>query len=299
MMCCKLNYLLRCPNKILMLFILVFIYLLPGICLAQDKNDIKEIFNIGIREELVLVENGIEFYFNKINVDDSSSRWSGLEFVWLSVPRSLVSLNIVNIQREGNNKHLFKNVSDSKTIASITGGFYKPETSYISEGYLVIDGRVINDQFIAYGHRLSKGGILYQAGNTIDIFPYEFRKFVVSKNPKFAIQSMPIVVYNEQNDISNDDGEKASRVGIGISKSDKVIFAGAFNTNSQQVISLFEFGELLSYTELEGGPGARVFIGLDGGPSAHLYVPSIHRHFNDFGQSQLGLANIISIVSKK
>ncbi|MGE4337877.1 MAG: phosphodiester glycosidase family protein [Pigmentiphaga sp.] len=87
-----------------------------------------------------------------------------------------------------------------------------------------------------------------------------------------VIQSTPVLVLNGHDDMRRDQRDLFDRVAVGNTQSGAIVIVGAF-AQDQETISLAEFSLLaltaaaLKGIELDG------LLGMDGGPSAHIWFP--------------------------
>ena len=162
-------------------------------------------------------------------------------------------------------------------IAVINGGFFSsnksPEGLFISKGIELSKIREWNE-----------GGILYVYKTLSNITPIIRVEKITQKDRirfnqvNYAIQSKPLIIEDGKNGIYSSEGEKHNRLGIGFTWDDELIVCGAF-TKDDRAIDLLALGNLLERLNQYGGPNIRLLLGLDGGPPAHLYIPSNNLHY--------------------
>lgn len=101
-----------------------------------------------------------------------------------------------------------------------------------------------------------------------------------------AIESSPIVVREGANDMRSDDGVRFDRVGVGTASNGKTVVVGAF-AEDQDSITLFEFSSLARAAVMASGGRLRNLLAMDGGPSAHIYLPRARRLYGYRGPAYL------------
>jgi len=134
--------------------------------------------------------------------------------------------------------------------------------------------------------KLSKrrsGGFLVVNGGRIGILPRAAAGRAMTATD--AIESTPIVVRNGANDMRSDDGVRFDRVGVGTTSNGTVVI-GAFADN-QDSITLFEFSTLARAAVAATGRRLSNLLAMDGGPSAHIYLPAAKRLYGYRGGAYL------------
>lgn len=101
-----------------------------------------------------------------------------------------------------------------------------------------------------------------------------------------AIESSPIIVLEGENDMRSDDGVRFDRVALGTTSNKQTVVIGAFGDN-QDSITLFEFSALARAAVGATGDRLSNLLAMDGGPSAHIYLPSTRRLYGYRGGAYL------------
>ena len=132
--------------------------------------------------------------------------------------------------------------------------------------------------------RRRSGGFLVINGGRIGLLPRAAVGRALASTD--AIESTPIVVRDGANDMHSDDGVRFDRVGVGTASNGRTVVIGAFGQN-QDSISLYEFSTLARAAVAATGGRLRDLLALDGGPSAHIYLPGARRIYGYRGPSYL------------
>jgi hypothetical protein len=157
---------------------------------------------------------------------------------------------------------------------------------YIRNGYQTAPlGLVrVNGKTLAKPSGRRSGGFLVVNNGRIDVLPRAaIGKALASTD---AIESTPIVVRNGANDMRSDDGVRFDRVGVGTIIGGKTVVIGAF-AEDQDSISLFEFSALARAAVAATGGRLNNLLAMDGGPSAHIYLPGAKRLYGYRGAAYL------------
>lgn len=140
--------------------------------------------------------------------------------------------------------------------------------SYFDENYSPVGMLKINNKLVNPKNEVGSSGILAVKDNKVAIF---HKKDINSyKDYPNIMQNGPLLVENNgKSGIYSDDKEYSARTAIGITKDNKTILIVADRTASP---SLWEFANLLSTPESQGGFECKMAINLDGGSSTGLRV---------------------------
>jgi phosphodiester glycosidase len=197
----------------------------------------------------------------------------GLSLIWIVMPASQVDWTISEPRVSANANVVFAQTAAREDIIVESGGYFgdKEDGTKIPIGLVVTRGR----QTSAKAHWQS-GGILVKKNGETKVIPTS--AFTPKERITEALQSKPILVKDGMNGILSNRPEFYNRTAVGLDAAGNYICAGAFSDDGHAV-SLFEFAELLCRLRETGGPIMRDVLCLDGGPSSHIYIPSIQRHF--------------------
>ena len=197
----------------------------------------------------------------------------GLSIVWLVIPGSTGEWKIAEPRVFSNANEVFNKAAAPEDFVVQNGGFFEngPNETRFPLGLIIADGMQRNPK-VDWG----SGGILLRSRDEARIVPLP--AFGNEPGITEAIQSKPILVKDGKSGIYTSRPEYFNRTAVGLDASGNYICIGAFTDNGDAV-SLYEFAELLIRLREIGGPSIQDALALDGGPSAHIYIPSIHKHY--------------------
>jgi uncharacterized protein YigE (DUF2233 family) len=196
----------------------------------------------------------------------------GLSLVWLVMPAAEVQWRISEPRTLANANATFAQAADTEDIIIESGGYFgnKEDGTNIPIGLVIAAGK----QTSAKAHWKSGGVLIKRSGETGIVPIAAFTPDGITE----ALQSKPLLVKSGAMDILSNQPDLYNRTAIGLDATGNYICVGAF-IDSGRALSLFEFAELLCRLREAGGPIIRDALALDGGPSSHLYIPCIHKHF--------------------
>jgi uncharacterized protein YigE (DUF2233 family) len=90
------------------------------------------------------------------------------------------------------------------------------------------------------------------------------------------------VVERSHSGIRSDDGQLANRTAVGICEDGSIVVAGAFHDDNK-ALSLYEFAQVLTNIPGQNTHKLNYALYLDGGPSAHIFIPTLDLHFGSDG----------------
>jgi hypothetical protein len=128
------------------------------------------------------------------------------------------------------------------------------------------------------------GGFLIINNGRVQILPRSASARALTAED--AIESTPIVVKGGTTDMRSDDRVRFDRVGVGTISKGRTVVIGAF-ADDQDSISLYEFSVLARAAVATTGARLKDFLSMDGGPSAHIYLPVGNRLFGYRGPAFL------------
>ncbi len=237
---------------------------------------------------------GPQFSLHRIGDRDTKSDEYGLEIVWLEFPRLKAKMSVRQISASDDADQLYARLSGNRDLALLNGGYWenreetkegkKEEVSY-PVGLVRANGREI-----APFRRDMGGGVVFQTGSRFDILPTDVFEGA-DERPLDAVQSKPLLVDDGRTAMKSDDHRRDDRLAIGIDANGSIIIALA--TQPQGALTLYEFSEFLLLRIEKGGPGCVRALNLDGGPGAHVYVPSLNLHLGRHNASYVN--NVIHV----
>jgi len=184
----------------------------------------------------------------------------------VTTPRKAARIRIIPISRRARARGLYEDVPCPNALAMINGSFFEGDRrSEHIQGLLRLDGITLRGP-----SDRTYGGFLTTDGRTFRIFGRD--QAAAAQKADSAIESSPILIQDGQNGMRRDDGVRADRVAAGLSTDGDVALFAAVGRNGGGV-SLYEFEELIRAAAATPGKTLADVIALDGGPSAHLWLP--------------------------
>jgi hypothetical protein len=192
----------------------------------------------------------------------------GTTIAVVSVPLARARIIVEPVVKHGAVETIHGGLAKAGDVAVVSGGFFGRNGA--PDGLVLADDSVHNE-LAAW----TEGGVLTQRNGRIAIVPISAFRL---GGDEHALQSKPILVRNRTIDgITPAQMTMADRIGVAI-RGDELLIVGAWRDDGR-AITQFEFAQLLALRRAEGGLGVDSALGLDGGPSAHLFLPSQRRHF--------------------
>lgn len=265
----------------------IFLFSLLSCQLTISQELISDLFNGIHKEYLIKTEKDSLILYHK-QINDRNSIAFGLELYYLKIPLKSIQINVMEVNKMGATDSIYNKLKHINSIVLLSGGFwgYDKLNKEMPLG-LVVDNGIIKSKKINW----KTGGVLFQKDGEIDIL--EINK-VKKINFQDAIQSKPILVNNGENDIYSDSETYFDRICIGFTTSNELIVCGIFNDKGRG-ISLYEFAKILVKKEDKNHPNIKIALAMDGGPSSHLFFPTLGLHV---GNSKLNfIPNIVEIKS--
>lgn len=184
------------------------------------------------------------------------------------------------VLRRGSTASLYVPTLCPSAVVVTNGSFYIRDGDKSAPLGLV---RVAGKTLARLSQRRSGGFLVINSGK-IEVVPRaESARALVATD---AIESTPIVVRDGANGMRSDDGVRFDRVGVGTITGGKTAVIGAFAEN-QDSISLYEFSTLARAAVAANGGRLSNFLAMDGGPSAHIYLPGEKRLYGYRGAAYL------------
>lgn len=203
-------------------------------------------------------------------------------------PGAQLRLGARDMRTSGYKQGIYVDVAKSTDLLVMSGGFfgYNKEGNLIPLGLVVDGGRITSRQI-----KWTSGGMIVQGQDGIRIVrvsDYQADPLVSS-----AIQSKPMLVMGGINDMTADSVKRSDRIGVGLSSGGDFIVVGIFGADEGAGggATLYELAEIMRKA------GAQSALALDGGPSAHIYIPWIKKHLGYSGLYYI--PNIIHIKTAK
>jgi len=193
------------------------------------------------------------------------------------VPKADAQIRIVPVaRRAAASRGLYERAPCPGALAMINGSFFEGFGRHEHiQGLLRVGRRALRP---ISGRQ--QGGFLTTDGRSLRILPRaEAARAQAADN---AVESSPILMLRGQSGMHRDDGAHADRVAAGLTDKGDVVLIGAFGERNDTV-SLYEFETLAEGAAAANGLRLRDVIAMDGGPSAHLYLPRTDLFFGQTG----------------
>lgn len=189
-------------------------------------------------------------------------------------------VRIQPVLKHGSTVTLYSRSLCPKALAVANGSFYVRTGDKTDPlGLVRVGGRTIADP-----SQRRSGGFLAIDNGKARILPRAAASDALKATD--AIESTPILVRNGNNDMRSDDRVRFDRVAIGTLASGKTALIGAFGED-QDSVSLYEFSLLARAAVAATGEKLQDLLAMDGGPSAHIYLPPANRLFGYRGPAYL------------
>lgn len=200
--------------------------------------------------------------------DTSSTFRNGWRLAWLSVPLQHARIIVEPVVKEDSIRKFFEHATRLGDVAVLNGGFFGRNGAPVG---LVIASGV---QRSARDRNRTEGGVIIQEKGKVLI--RRISGVTSLSQIEQALQAWPILVWDSKVDNINPNAEcsparragcPANRVAVAI-RGDELLFVIALGSYTP-----YEFARWLSEPSAKGGLAVNQALGLDGGPSAHLYLP--------------------------
>jgi len=210
-------------------------------------------------------------------VHSFSSGRSDARWCWLALPPRSVTLTTAEIHRSGDINAAFSREARASDLIVTSGGYfgYDAKNRYMPLGLLVSQGRVVRAV-----KPWRTGGVVSQRSGSIDVTP--LGGFAGPPEVDEALESMPLLFGNGRV-MAPFRGGAANRAAIGVAADGTVIIAGVF-APADRAATLEQFAEFMNTAARRRGMTIKSVVALDGGPSAHLFIPSLELHFGFDGE---------------
>ena len=190
----------------------------------------------------------------------------GITLGMVTTPRKAARVRIVPVARRDRARGLYASVPCPGALAMINGSFFEGnrKREHI-QGLLRLDGVTRQPPSAR-----TTGGFLATDGRTVRVLGRDHAEEALKAEN--AIESSPILIEGGQNGMRRDDGVRADRVAAGVTTDGDVVLFAAIGKDGGGV-SLYEFEELIRAGAAVQGKLLADVIAMDGGPSAHLWLP--------------------------
>lgn len=203
---------------------------------------------------------------------DVTSPWFGTEFCILEVAAKKVRLKVQEIRRHGLPQEIYERALPIDAIGAVTGGFFGLDKNGnpIPLGLVKSEGKLKTPK-----HPWTSGGMIVSDSISIRIVPV--RNFRDSSSVQHALQSKPILVEAGRDGIRTALDERFDRSAVALTSDGFLLFL-VIHEPGGQAASLAEFSHLLLALRSTQGGHITSALAMDGGPGAHLFIPSLQRH---------------------
>ncbi len=203
---------------------------------------------------------------------NAKSPWFGTELCILEVAAKKNILKVQEIRRHGLPKEIYEHALPIDAIGAVTGGFFGLDKNGdpIPFGLVKSDGKLKNPKY-----PWTSGGMIVSDSTGVCIVPV--RDFRDGPAVQQALQSLPILIEAGQDGIRTALDERFDRSAVALTSDGFLLFL-VIHEPGGQAASFAEFSHLLlSLTSTRGGHITWA-LAMDGGPGAHLFIPSLKRH---------------------
>lgn len=224
-------------------------------------------------------------------IEDKEAHRNGLTIAWIVIPAHDYFFTIKDVRKEGDANGIFSEIECAGSPVFVNGGFYRYDDSTnrrIPMGLVVASGTKFSPVW-----KWKTGGALFDGPKEKLVPVARLKTIGLHQN---ALQSKPMLVWNTKSGIRQDGGPTANRVAVGVTHDSDWIVIGAFG-NEGLGVTLKEFADIIVALPRLGGVSVDSALNMDGGPSAHMYVPKIGKHFGDPGQTFL--PNVVCFGSRR
>lgn len=206
--------------------------------------------------------------------------------VWVTAAPPLRA-GLTYVERRDPALALYRSVPLPGVVAAINGSFFegRPGAGERPMGLLRQDGAT--RQGPTPGR---SGGFLTITDGRVQI--RDRRHVAEAAASRWAIESSPILVQDGDSGMRRDDHVRADRVAAGVTTAGVLCLAGAF-AQGQATVSLFEFEQLCRQAARSTGDSVTDLIAMDGGPSAHLWLPTLGRLYGS--RASIYLTNLVTL----
>lgn len=184
-------------------------------------------------------ESGKSVAMHSATIEDKEASRHGLTLAWVVIPSRRYLLTVKDVRQEGDASDIFSEIECAGSPVIVNGGFYRYDDSTnrrIPMGLVVASGTNVSRI-----RRWKTGGAVLD-GLKEKIVPVARLKG--TGHPQNALQSMPMLVWNNKNGIRQNGGPATNRVAVGVTRDNDWIVIGAFGPEGLGV-TLKEFADLL------------------------------------------------------
>jgi hypothetical protein len=203
-----------------------------------------------------------------------------IELVLATVVDQKTKAHIQPVLKRGSALSLFTQTLCPRAFVVANGSFYIRDGDKTAPlGLVRVGGKTL-----ANPSRRRSGGFLVVNNGKIDVLPRRSKARALIATD--AIESTPLLVKNGADDMRSDDGVRFDRVAVGTAANGRTVVIGAFAEN-QDTASLYEFSALARAAVASIGGRLSNLLAMDGGPSAHIYLPRLKRLYGYRGAAYL------------
>ena len=188
--------------------------------------------------------------------------------VMVTLPANRYRAAIQHVNRFGPTASIYTTGLCNRSVVVVNGNFFVDTDNVKSPlGLLKVKGRTITGA----SSRKTGGFLAVKPDGTITIFTRSEAK--EAKLATDVVESTPVLIHDSMDVMRGDDHVKFDRVAVGNARNGDLIFIGAF-ANQQKALSLAEFARLAAAAARTRGMEINGLMAMDGGPSAHLWLPT-------------------------
>jgi len=189
-----------------------------------------------------------------------------ITLVMAVAPGHSARLEVRDVKVDGLARTTYANGPCPTALATVNGSFfYHDARGFRPMGLVRVDGQTLQGP-----SPRTSGGFLTSDGQSIRVVPKRTPDLALAA--RYAVESSPILIQNGKSGMRADDGLRFDRIGVGQAKGGAMIAVGAFGV-AQKAVSLWEFEALVRAAADTLGERVTDMLAMDGGPSAHLFLP--------------------------
>lgn len=203
---------------------------------------------------------------------DQASSTLGLELCVLESPRGTGRLRVKDLRLDKPPSEVFRSNFQTTTLGVMTGGFFGLDKAGnpIPLGLIVSNGKTLSPK-----HPWTSGGLVAASESDVVILPVA--RFDEARKYSEVAQSKPLLVENGRDGIRTPTADRFDRSAIAVDRKGGLYFI-VIHEPAGSAASLAEFSHLLVKFKSSKGEFLQWALAMDGGPGAHLYIPSLSKH---------------------
>lgn len=258
--------------KILTLYTLVSINF-PSIADAPPRDRLLHLLGKVQVDESLDKFGFVDAQFRTFRDNDITSSSFGTELCALETLVKTSRIQVKDLRIEGSPTTVFEQIISTTALGVITGGFFgvtKDTGRYIPLGLVKSDGEIKNRKY-----NWKFGGMIAASDNDVEIIPV--RAYKDSPSRINVIQSKPLLIEEGRDGIWKSNFDRFDRSAIALTRHGEIVLF-VIHAPGGAAASFAEFSQILLNYRTKNGNPIHYALAMDGGPGAHLFVPSLRKH---------------------